>query len=251
MTNDELNLDSFTGVKAVRKFQRLRLVIWGGLTGALLLVAASCPPGTATTVLLANFASDALGGPPSQQQAIGTVSSTDGAGTVRVVSAPPGSSGKWAEINHPNAPAPETIMLCNFAQSGPASRVYAFLAVFYIPTGCQVATLEFDTGVWGSPPNQGFFHLDFMPSNTVRLDDGSTTFGTFPRDQVFTVSVQIDARSSTPIAHLLLNGSGASGSLDYNLQTPFLAQQIGAVRIWMGYQWKGHFDVSQILVTSH
>ena len=203
------------------------------------------------TVFLASFKSDSVGSQPSHQQDVGTVSLSPGAGTITVVPTPPGSSGNWVEINHPAKPQPETVMLCNLDQPGPVTGTYAFLGNFYIPTGCEVVTLEFDTGTWQQPGgNVDFFHMDFMPKNNVRLDDSTTTFGVFPRDQVFTVSVELDTAASPPIAHLLLTGGGASGSLDYNLKLGG-SDQFGAVKIWMGFQWVGKLDVNELLVTYH
>ncbi len=91
-----------------------------------------------------------------------------------------------------------------------------------------------------------------MQDNRVRIDnDVSTTFGTFPRDQVFIVEVTLNINASSPTAHIVLSGDGASGEADRNV-TPALhamARQFGAVRIWMGFPWTASFDATNIVVT--
>ena len=102
----------------------------------------------------------------------------------------------------------------------------------------------------GAPPYIDFLHFDFMQNNTVRInDDGNTAFGTFPRDQVFSITVSLNIAASNTTAHMQLFGPGAAGSADYNVTPLVLAQQLGAVKFWMGYPWTGSFKVTNIVVT--
>jgi hypothetical protein len=99
---------------------------------------------------------------------------------------------------------------------------------------------------------QGFLHLDFMTDNRVRIDDdASTAFGTFPRDQIFTVQVTLTINAVSPNVRIILSGAGASGQADRNVAPPFrmIAQQFGAVRIWMGSPSTGSFQATNIVVT--
>jgi hypothetical protein len=115
------------------------------------------------------------------------------------------------------------------------------------------ATVEFDTSPQAGPPSQGFLHLDFTPNNTVKInDDNNQVFGTFPRDQFFTLAVSMVITSTSATAHLNLYGSGASGTKDVNIvnNAPLSwPQQFGEVQFYMGFPWNGWFDVSNILVT--
>jgi hypothetical protein len=130
---------------------------------------------------------------------------------------------------------------------------YVFSTYLYIPTGAGLASIQFEPfGEAASNYGRGFLHLDFMQDNRVRIDDNSsTTFGTFPRDQVFLVQVTLNINASSPNAHIILSGAGASGTADRNVFPPWRpwAQQFGAVRLWMGFPQTGSFSATNILVT--
>ena len=140
-------------------------------------------------------------------------------------------------------------MTCTFSKFlGNGS--YSLTASLFIPSGSGLATVSFDTGPQGAPPYIDFLHFDFMQNNTVRInDDGNTAFGTFPRDQVFSITVSLNIAASNTTAHMQLFGPGAAGSADYNVTPLVLAQQLGAVKFWMGYPWTGSFKVTNIVVT--
>lgn len=202
----------------------------------LLMTLASCG---STTVLLANFNAEPLGGPPAFAQATGTVETRSAAGSV-LVSNPSGSSTKWAQISHPTRPSRQTMLRARF-DSFHGTGKYSLLVAVFFPSGTGAVTLQLE------PPE--FLHLDFMPQNNVRINDNNADrVGTFPRDQSFVVSIQVDTTASPPKATIsLLGGSGASGSRDVTL--PSLATQFGAVRLWMGFQWTGSFFFDDLLVT--
>lgn len=203
-----------------------------------------------TTVFLANFNSDAVGGPPSPNQATGTVAVDLGAGTVRVAPPSPGATTNWVEISHPQANTPQTALQGKFT-SARGEGSYGLLAVLFIPTGCGTVTLQFEPVQNGPSDYLNFLHLDFMPNNTVRIDDGKASFGTFPRDQFFSISVNLKVGATSTTAQMQLFGTGASGNLDYTIQPIFgnLPRQIGGLRFWMGFQHAGAFKVDDIIVS--
>ena len=210
----------------------------------LLMTLAGCG---STTVLLANFNAEPLGGPPAFAQPTGTVETRSGAGSVLVAN-PPGSSTKWAQISHPTQPSPQTMLRARF-DSFHGTGKYGLLVAVFIPSGTGAVTLQLEpfAGTIDSSPE--FLHLDFMPENNVRINDNNADrFGTFPRDQSFVVSIRVDTTAFPPKGTIsLLGGSGASGSRDVTL--PSLATQFGAVRLWMGFQWTGSFFFDDLLVT--
>jgi hypothetical protein len=219
----------------------------GHILALLALLLSGC---ASETVLLANFNSEALGAPPAQAQPTGKVNLDAGfPGTIRVIPPVPGTSSNWAQIIHPNPNVP-TALRGDFAQFR-GEGTYGLLAAMFIPAGTGVVTLQFEP--FGRPVTEytSFLHLDFMPDNTVRVDDGKASFGTFPRDQFFTVSVRLDITATSTKAHFQLFGTGASGDLDFTVQPLFqnVARQFGAVRFWMGFPHTGLFDVDDIVVT--
>lgn len=221
---------------------------WRAAT-ALLMVAAWLSGCASETLFQSSFSSNAAGMPPAANQATGTIQSTGAPGSVLVVPAPPNASGQWAQISRKGEQAPISSMLCNFAALK-GEGTYGLLAVMYIPSGSGLATVEFDTGLGSSPPSAGFLHIDFLQNNTLRInDDNAQMFGSFPRDQFFTLSVTLEITATAATAHLQVFGAGASGSRDVAVSPLSLARQIGAVRFWMGFPWNGSFDVTNILVT--
>lgn len=237
---------------------RLKRILGLGSVGFLLLLT-GCG---SVTLFQSSFNSNAVGAPPSHNQLTGTIDVSGAPGSVVIVSAPPNATGNWAQILRANDPvAPISTMQCNLSQP-PQDGSYSLLAVLFIPSGSGLATVEFDTSAQASPPSTGFLHLDFgdftqnntVQKNTVRInDDNGQVFGTFPRDQFFTLAVNLEIKSSSATAHMNLFGTGASGIKDLNIVnsvTPlFLARQFGAVKFYMGFPWNGSFDVTNILVT--
>lgn len=206
--------------------------------------------GCATETLFQSaFNTNPVGAPPATAQATGTIVVDGAPNSVVIVPPVAGSSERWARISRTGEQAPITTMLCNFARSrGEGS--YTLVAAVFLPTGSGAATFEFDTGPSASPPSTGFFHIDFLPNNTVRVnDDPNQVFGTFPRDRFFAVSITLDVGASTATAHIGLLGAGASGSTDASVSPIGLARQVGAVRVWMGFPWQGSFNVTDVLVT--
>lgn len=226
--------------------KRQRVLCLGYLL--VLLLATGCKQ---ETLFKSNFDANVVNQPPAQAQAIGTVNVDGPPGSVLVVAAPPSLSGKWIQISRPNGPN-----LCglqgNLIQV-PRDGTYVFSTVLFIPAGTGLASVQFEPV--GTPVTNyfnGFLHLDFMQDNRVRIDDDdSTKFGTFPRGQPFIVQVTLNINASSPSAHIILSGAGASGDANRNI-IPALrpkAQQFGAVRLWMGFPFTGPYDATNIVVT--
>lgn len=221
-----------------------KVLLLGSLLG-LLFLSTAC---SSTTALQANFNSDTVGSPPASAQGTGTVALDPGAGSIVVVDAPaPGlAANKWVQITHPTTPSPQTGLRGIFSHFDGTGN-YSLLVSLYIPSGTGAVTVQFEPF---TEPNEyfGFMHLDFMPEGDVRVDDSAVRFGHFPRDQTFVLSVNLVITSGASSAHVALLGAGASGSQDVSINNPF-AQQFGAVRFWMGFQWQGSFFADDILVT--
>jgi hypothetical protein len=232
-----ISLNPGSSVQRVVRFRNvLGLALLLGLT-----LGNSCNP-TAVTVFQASFNNDTVGSPPAANQDTGTLTFNAAAGKIKVVNTAPGaSSTKWVQIT-------EDSLRGNFSRvDGPGK--YGFLASLVIPstTGGTVSLAfqpDFDQQVQ-------FMHVDFMPQGNVRVDDGSTTFGQFPKGKPFTVSVKLNITSTNGTAEITLFGTGASGSTTVNvnpiLMTP--AKRFGAVRFFMGDQQHGTFFVKDIIVT--
>jgi len=207
--------------------------------------------GCASTTL---FNSQAVGAPPTTAQAVGTLQLIDGApGSIVIVGPVPGSSENWMKISRaslPNNTAPISVMQGTLSQTFPDGN-YGFLGALFIPSGSGLASVEFDTSPSGSPPATSFLHLDFLQDGSVRFDDDpSVTFGHFPHDQFFTLSVSMEITSTSAIAHVTLFGTNVSqGTFDYTIRQPNFARQYGAIRLWMGFPWTGSFDATDLLVT--
>jgi len=204
------------------------------------------------TLFQSNFDPTAVNQPPAAAQTVGTVGIDGPAGAVVVVASPVTTGGKFVKITrNPNATSVSGLQ-CNFTRQAGAGQ-YNFSATMFIPTGSGLATIQFEQ--FGQPVSTltNFLHLDFTQDNKIRLDDNDATkFGSFPRDQVFIVQVTLNINATTtPTAHIVLAGAGASGVVDYDILPPFrgMAQQFGAVRLWMGFPWTGSFDATTILVT--
>ncbi len=213
---------------------------------AALVLAAGC---SSVTLFQSAFNADPVGAPPPHVQATGTIDVAGVANSVLVVNPPPGASEHWAQISRSGSNAPITTMLCNFSSlQGPGT--YTLVAAVFIPGGSGLATVEFDTPPAGAPPNLGFLHFDFLQDGTIRMDDNpAQIWGTYPHNQSFDLFVTLDITATSAVAHLSLAGTGTSGTKDYNVPLGQFANQLGAVKFWMGFPSQGSFDVTDIVVT--
>ena len=209
-----------------------RVPFWG-----LLLLTAGC---ASTTLFQSNFDSTPINQPPAHAQAVGTAT-VEGSVLVAALPDTPSVRGvRFDPISSPNSP---TALHCDLLQH-PADGTYVFSTLLFLPSKSGgIVTISFDRAPAILSPvtkskvafsgGQQFMHLDFL-SDSVRIDDdASTTFGKFPRDQVFIVQVTLNINAS-PSADIVLSGAGASGQAHRNLSSGLLpnALQFGAVRIW-------------------
>jgi hypothetical protein len=205
------------------------------------------------TLFKSNFDATNLDQPPSPTQEVGTASFAGPPGGVLVAAAPPNAAppAKWLRIIRPNNQAQVSSFQGKLVRQ-PGTGTYVFSTALFIPDGNSgPATVQFEQFSQPVDNPVGFLHFDFMPDGHVRIDDDqSTTFGTFPRNQVFLVQVTLNI-SQSPNAHIILSGAGASGEADRTILAPFnlQAQQFGAVRIWMGFPNVGRFHAANVVVS--
>jgi hypothetical protein len=228
-----------------------RVTTYSNALGAILLLAGCSPP--STTLFQSSFGSEQPHNPPTAS--VGTANVFGPAANVVIVNAPPHATGQWLAITRGDGAQEANAGMEGDFSNHPGDGFYSFLGVLYVPPKTKIAeaaTVEFDTAPQTGMPAAQFFHLDFLPNNTVRLDDNpQAVFGTFPNDQPFTLSVKLDVYAGCTVAHMKLFGTGASGSYDYILPQAFqpLSRQIGALKVWMGFPWSGTFDTTDLLVT--
>jgi hypothetical protein len=226
-------------VPAIMRFFGAALV-----AGAMLLAGCSDD-----TLFRSNFDETAIDQPPAAMQGVGTAAVSGPTGSVLVVAAPGGLNGKWLRLRRPNADSGFPEFQGILSQVRGEGR-YTFSAIMFMPAGAEklTATIQFEQL---TPSNDRFLHLDLLPDNQVRIDDNETTkFGTFPRDQPFIVQVTLDA-TSTPNAHFVLSGAGASGIADYTIQPSLqqFARQFGAIRLLIGFPHIGEYYATTVVIT--
>ena len=203
------------------------------------------------TLFQSKFDGTQSGFSPAPQQPVGTIRVDGPAGSVVVVDPPVTPSGKWVRVSKATPNSPVSGLQCNFSKFGGDGH-YTFTTSLFIPQGSGVVTVQFEP--FGQPVGTltNFLHVDFMPDNTVRLDDdASTSFGSFQRGQPFILQVKLDISASSQVAHVSLAGATASGSADRTIVPAFrpLAHQFGAVRLFMGFPHVGSFQATNIVVT--
>jgi hypothetical protein len=220
------------------------------LPGAYLLFA-GC---STQTLFQSNFATP-IGQPPAHIQQVGTANPYGPTGSVVVESLPPPVAGYWVRIGRADTQSSEAALQgVTTGYQGPGT--YTISMSVMMPTGTGLATISLEPAGQSINVFGGFLHLDLMEDNTVRIDDDdSTKFGKFPRDQLFIlqVTLTIGAAVNANIALSGANTQTTSQSKDYAIQ-PFaipLAQQFGAVRLWMGIPWQGAFYAQNIVVTKN
>jgi hypothetical protein len=200
------------------------------------------------TLFRSNFDATPADQPPATAQAIGTGHIDGPPGSVRVIDPPVQPSGKWIEVSRPNGP--QTAGFQGKFSQFRGEGVYTFSATLFMPPNAGIATVQFEPFTNGPSTLSAFLHLDFLPDNKVRIDDGAV-FGAFPRGQPFIVQVTLEIKPAGSTAHIVLSGAGASGQHDHTIAPPFqnLSRQFGAVRIWQGFPHTGAFDATNIAVS--
>ena len=189
-----------------------------------------------------------VGSPPAHNQAIGTANVIAPPRSVIVINPPAPPPIKWVQIAPGNAQQISAFQgVLSQAQS---DGLYVFSATILMASNTDVASISFETAT-----GQEFMHLDLMPTNTVRIDDGfnGPEFGSFPRGEPFVLRVTLNAKAPVSTAHIVLS-SGAFGTQDCNILSAFqpLSRQFGAIRLWQGTRAPGGppgtFDATNITV---
>jgi hypothetical protein len=209
---------------------------------------------TTTTLLEVRFDADTPGAPPSVTQALGTVVVELGAGSVVVVDTPASdvtpANKKWARISHPTRITPETSMIARMPGGPTGNGSFSVTTLLYVPTGEAVPTIQLETIELGSGP-ASFLHVDLLADGSLRINDAATSFGHYPHDQPFLLSIQLDVDDTGATARVAPVGAEASGSAEVPIPAPSLARLFGAVRIWMGFQFGGTFFADDVVVVEH
>jgi hypothetical protein len=165
---------------------------------------------------------------------------------VIVVDPPFPHTDKWVQITGmPPDPATGKLpSLVGHLTEVDGEGVYNFSAAFFVPTGSAVSSLSFETAT-----AQEFMHIDFTPSNTVRIDD-LVDVGSFVHDQVFLLQVTLNIATAQSTVRVRVSGGGA-GDSNYTMPPPFhnLSLQFGAIRLWKGFNDAGSFDATDIVVS--
>ena len=221
---------------------KLRRALCLGSVLPLLLLAPGC---ASRTLFQSNFDITPINQPPAHQQAVGTAIVEGGV----VVGVIPDTNQKAARFNRISG-SNVAVLHCNLSEA-PGDATYVFSTVLFFPKGAGgLVTIQFEKAGGG----ERFLHLDF-PGNRVRIDDDeSTTFGNFQRDQVFIVQVTLNINASSPNAHIVLSGAGASGEATRNISPPLvpIARQFGAVRLSSGLEADDStFFATNIVVTQN
>jgi hypothetical protein len=201
------------------------------------------------TLFRSNFDQTPIGQPPAATQGVGAAAVSAAPGNV-VIATQPGLPGRWVSIRRPGTDPSVSAFQARLIDVPQVGR-YTFAATLFMPAGAGISTVQFERAGQPAGDPQGFLHLDFLPTNQVRVDDNeSLVFGQFARDKPFIVQVTLN-NGNPATAHIVLSGDGASGVFDRTLPPPFagLAAQFGAVRLWMGFPHVGEFKAANISVT--
>lgn len=198
------------------------------------------------TLFSSNFSFIPDGLPPSNAQAVGTAR-VEGPPRSVLVDPPFASPLKWVRIDGGQALTSQQLpSFVGVLTAVDGAGAYNFSAAVFVPTGSAVCSISFETAA-----AEEFMHIDFTPNNTVRVDDlPQFEFGSFQRNRVFVLQVSLNISAVQSTAHIAVSGGGATGALDYNIQTAFnhLAPQFGEVRLWKGFGDAGVYFATSIVV---
>jgi hypothetical protein len=229
-------------------------------TGTVLSMCLSLSGCASETLFQSSFNASAVGDPPAHNQATGTATVN---GAVSIVQ-PGDSKEHWVRISRiADNVDPIGSFYGHFSHVG-ADGHYGLLLAMKVGSDIvgndpgNITAGAASVEIRPNPTDKPYLlHLDFLPKQPagqmIRInDDAANTFGTFAADQTFTLSVGIDVRSGTATASVTLLGAGiGSGSSKQNitLPNPPQAGPLGAIQLWMGAPWGGHFDATDIIVT--
>lgn len=197
------------------------------------------------SVYQSNFAHTPIGIPPAR-----TATAFGAPGSVLVAEDQTGQPDHWVWVSRTADQSGANGLEGTFGKPiGPGE--YSFTAHMFVPWNATFSTLRFETKPQAGAAAQTFLTLDLTPDNKVRIDGNeAAAFGSFPRNQIFILWVNLDLRSSTPTARVSLSGFGARGTADYTIpaQNQALAQQFGAVSLSIGAPYAGQVYATDIKV---
>ena len=201
-------------IKLVQPLQK------AGLVFICLFIAFILFTGCATeTLFQSNFDATPVNQPPAHVQQVGTANVDGPAGSVKVISSPVNSSGKWIQVTRTSNQTSVSGFQGKFTGDGE----YVFSSVLFIPSGSGLVTIQFEPFAQPVSTLTSFLHIDFTEDNRVRIDDNDATkFGLFPRNQAFIVQVTLNINAEVSTAHIVFSGAGASGEADCSILTPLL-----------------------------
>jgi hypothetical protein len=211
------------------------------------------------TIFLSSFNASAEGTAPAATQAVGSATLS---GSVSIVNQPGPTPEHWVRIARQAADNGISAFYGRFSKAPPDGHYGILLAIKV--GGDLVGNVPANTDLGAASveirPDSSdlpyLLHLDFLPKQPqgkmIRInDDPSQAFGTFAVDEKFSISIGIDVHGGTATGAITLFGSGVSNDiarenipLDLRLGSP-----PGALQLWVGYPWAGHFDAADIIVT--
>ncbi len=219
--------------------------------GALILILASVffLAGCGTTMFHADFSGNPVGDKPLTAQKTGTVETDGPAGAVLVVGPAADRPGNWVRVTRfRGQQGSVSAMRGVFKELGGQGK-YTITATLFIPEGAGVVSIQCEPYSQSPTEYYNFLHIDFMENGRIRIDDKpDTEFGSFPRGKLFIVQVVLAIEGSSLTADISLSGDGASGTRRYTNERHPLAGQFGAIRLWMGFNWTGEFQATNIVV---
>ena len=200
------------------------------------------------TIFYATVDNEPIGGFPNTNQKVGTVkfSVHDSVRIAKITGLP----GKWIKLGR-SFPESDVVSLQCKVDTMRGDKAYQFSTYLFLDNQSPTSSISFEAFNQPMSELQGFLHIDLLPDNKLRVnDDANKTFGSFPRNQPFILSVSFNTITNNPTAHISLSGAGASGTFDTPLLNfgPSNYHRFGQVRFWMGWPHIGKFNATNILV---
>jgi hypothetical protein len=243
------------------RIKRINCIIsFSGLCALLLL------SGCATqTIFQSSFNSNQIGAPPAVNQAVGTITVGSGpafehAGSVLVVAPQPGDTHNWVQLSTANNSEMGANMTCTSLAVALTNSV-SFLANLYIPSGNTTPMVFLGQITPNGAVTNQILQINFRQDNQVELSTTSptitgivpnvvTNFGTFPRNQTFSIAIVLHITTTKTTGSIRLGGTGASGSVtDTPLRWPIYdaSGSILGLNFGMPAAAAGSYEVNDIL----
>jgi len=183
-----------------------------GWTAALLLAAlAICGCGS-QKLLSAKFDNDPVGDPPEMDQELGRCRTT----LFGDVSVEHLEGGRWVRLTQGQAELePPAELRCSCVATRGDGH-YLFTMRMFVPTGSSAAVLFQSAGF----DPTAFFRIDFPDSGVLHAPGSTVVAGRFPRDEIFSIAVNLTIGEVSTVEVTLLGG--ASGSFIANIEPQLL-----------------------------